>query len=88
MKNKKQAASSNVTREIRRDDFESNFSYDRSMIRNNYSHWVEELQPWIIENTDTSSYDIDNDNRNLVVNLEDLVNEEYYINRISEHIHK
>lgn len=73
---------------MERDFSKYDFSWDQLRLRDNYSECVEELQPWIIENAENSSFEIENDNKNLVVNLEDLVNEEYFINRISEHIHK
>ena len=88
MRPKKKNISSNNTRDIERDDSRYNFSWDQLRLRDNNSQWVEELQPCIIENTENSSFEAENDNKNLVVNLEDLVNEEYFINRISEHIHK
>lgn len=46
-----------------------------------------ELKPCIMNSLE-ESFEESSAYKNLVVNLEDIVNEEYYINRISEQVHK
>lgn len=64
----------------------ADYQSTRPNMRATQESQMHELEPTIL---DYSSEDFCEDSQsNLVVNLEDLVNEEYYINHISEAIHK